>query len=78
MNCGSGNQIIIEHRNQDEVLLQTGLNSTGNLVEIQVANPGSQALNPAFDVTMAKYIKGIITEKGIISPTVESIKEFFE
>ena len=78
MNCRSGNQIIIEHRNQEEVLFQTGLDSTGNLVEIQVANPGSQALNPAFDVTPAKYIKGIITEKGIISPTVESIKKLFE
>ena len=34
---------------------------------------GSHAKNPAFDVTPAKYIKGIITEKGIIKANKEEI-----
>jgi len=35
------------------------------MAEIMVCSPGSKAYNPAFDVTPAKYITGIITEKGI-------------
>ena len=35
---------------------------------IQVSSPDSPAENPAFDVTPAKYITGIITEKGIFKP----------
>jgi len=30
--------------------------------------PGVQALNPAFDITPAKYVSAIITEKGVIKP----------
>jgi S-methyl-5-thioribose-1-phosphate isomerase len=77
-NCPSGNQILIEQRNQEEVLFQNGLDSSGKIVEVQVTNPGSDALNPAFDVTPAKYITGIVTEKGIIKPTPESIKKLFD
>jgi len=71
--CNSGNEIIIENRNQDEVLFQTGLNVKGELEKVLVCSPGSNALNPAFDVTPAKYISGIITEKGIIKAEKESI-----
>jgi len=74
----AGLRRIIEQRNQDEIFFQSGLDSNGNRVKIQVTNPGSEALNPAFDVTPAKYIKGIITEKGIISADAESIKKLFE
>lgn len=65
-NCKTGKDIPIEERNEDEVLFQTGPNKKGKLEKILVASPGSHALNPAFDVTPAKYITGIITEKGII------------
>jgi methylthioribose-1-phosphate isomerase len=34
--------------------------------KILVASPGSGALNPAFDITPAALVSGIITEKGII------------
>lgn len=59
LNCPSGKDIPIEERSQDEVLY---------IEKIRVASPGSNALNPAFDVTPAKFITGIITEKGIFSP----------
>ena len=57
--CPTGNDIPIEERNQNEVLDVGGH---------RVAHEGSTALNPAFDVTPAKYITGIITEQGIYNP----------
>jgi methylthioribose-1-phosphate isomerase len=73
LGCGSGDDIPIEERDEDEVLYQTGPTKEGRLKKILVASPGSHALNPAFDVTPAEYIKGIITEKGIISATKAEI-----
>lgn len=64
--CPTGKEIIIEERNEEEVLYQKGTTRDGRREEILVCNPGSHAINPAFDVTPAKYITGIITEKGII------------
>ncbi len=65
LNCQSGDNIIIEERSEEEVLYQSGLNEKGEIIKIQVSSPGSGALNPAFDVTPAKFINGIITDRGI-------------
>lgn len=70
----SGQDIIIEERSQDEVLWQTGTDSTGKYHKIKVANPGSPAYNPAFDVTPAELITAFVTEKGIFEPA--AINEF--
>ncbi len=78
MNCPSGKQIIIEERSDEEVHFQSGIDPSGKFIQVRVTNPGSDALNPAFDVTPAKYIKGIITEKGIIPANTLSIKNIFE
>jgi methylthioribose-1-phosphate isomerase len=75
MNCVSGKNIIIEERSEKEVLYQTGLDKKGKLHEVLVCSPGSKAFNPAFDVTPARYITGIITEKGIIKPTEKAIRK---
>ncbi|MFH1386419.1 MAG: S-methyl-5-thioribose-1-phosphate isomerase [bacterium] len=64
LNCQSGKDIPIEERSEDEVLYQTGPKGE----KILVCSPGSPAKNPAFDVTPAKYITGIITEKGLFRP----------
>ncbi|MBM3435279.1 MAG: S-methyl-5-thioribose-1-phosphate isomerase [Bacteroidetes bacterium] len=77
-NCQSGNDIEIEIRNQDEIHYQTGLDAHGKIQKIMVSNPGSEALNPGFDITPAKFITGIITEKGLIKPDSCSIKKIFE
>jgi len=74
----SGVDIPIEYRNQDEVLFQTGIDVNGNRIKVRVASPGSEALNPAFDVTPAKYINGIITEKGIVKAQNSPIKKLLE
>lgn len=68
LNCNTGKDIPIEERSEDEVLYQTGLTEDGKAVKILVCSPESKALNPAFDITPASYITGIITEKGIIKP----------
>ena len=57
--------------------MQEGPDEKGKMHKVFVGNPGSPALNPAFDVTPAELIKGIITEKGIIEPTKEAIKNLF-
>jgi eIF-2B alpha/beta/delta-like uncharacterized protein len=77
LKCKSGKDIIIEERNEDEILYQTGLTKDGNIERILVCSPGSGAINPAFDVTPAKYIKGIITEKGIVKTNENSIRKLF-
>lgn len=67
-NCASGKEITIEERDEEEIHFQTGPDNKGAIHTIRVTSPDSTALNPAFDVTPAKYITGIITEKGIITP----------
>ncbi len=64
----TGNEIPIEQRSEEEVLYQTGTTKEGKIEKILVCSPGSSAMNPAFDVTPARYITGIITEKGIYTP----------
>lgn len=68
LECKTGADIPIEHRSQDEVLYKTGLTDDGRIERVLVAAPGSKALNPAFDVTPASLIAGIITQNGIFKP----------
>jgi len=78
LDCKSGDEIVIEERSDEEVLYQTGTDEEGDLKKIRVASPGSSAINPAFDVTPAAYITGIITEKGIIGANLEEIQGLFK
>lgn len=72
----SGNDITIEERNGDELLYVQGIDGKNEIMKIRIAPAGSNAKNPAFDVTPAKYITGIITENGIISPNIKEISKF--
>ncbi|XP_015889054.1 methylthioribose-1-phosphate isomerase [Ziziphus jujuba] len=63
LSISSGQEIIIEERSPKELL-----NTRGGLGE-QVAASGISVWNPAFDVTPANLIAGIITEKGVITKT---------
>ncbi len=60
--------IEIEMRDGDEVHYITGLNPQGQLETVRVTPAHSVAINPAFDVTPAKLITGVITERGVASP----------
>jgi len=68
LNCRTGGDIPIEERDEKEVLEVSGKTRRGTIETVRVAGPGAKALNPAFDVTPARFITGIITEKGIFRP----------
>lgn len=61
-----GAAIPIEERDADEVIYQTGLTRDGRLETVRVCAPGSPAYNPAFDVTPARYVTGLVTEHGVV------------
>ena len=67
-NCPSGDAIPIEERSADEVLYAWGWTDEGKFGRVRVSPEGVGARNPAFDVTPAKLIGGLITERGIIKP----------
>lgn len=58
-------QIEIEERDSDEVRFIQGLASDGSMQRVRLFSIESNAANPAFDVTPAKLVTGIITEKGV-------------
>ena len=63
----SGRDIPIEERDPQEVLGAWGV-ARGRRTWVRIANPGSAARNPAFDVTPPGLITGIITPRGIFQP----------
>lgn len=71
--CRNGKAIPVEMRSEDEVLFKEGEDRSGRIVRIRTAAPGARAVNPAFDITPARLIKGIITEKGIFRPAEISV-----
>ena len=60
-------EIPIEHRSPRELTHITGRDAAGGLTEVQLAPDGSPALNPAFDVTPARLVTGLITERGVLA-----------
>ena len=65
--------IPIEQRNSEEVSHIEGLDENNNIQKIKIVPEGAQCVNYAFDVTPAKYITKLITEKGIIDANSSSI-----
>ena len=78
MSCKSGSYIKIEERSEDEILYIDGIDKNSKTHKIQIASPQSTAYNPAFDVTPARYITGIITEKGIIHANETAVAKLFQ
>ena len=50
----------------------------GNIKKVQIYPNKSKAMNLAFDVTPAKYITGLITEKGICEASEKGLKNLFK
>ncbi|HVS78360.1 MAG TPA: S-methyl-5-thioribose-1-phosphate isomerase [Steroidobacteraceae bacterium] len=61
----SGSQIEIEERSAAEVTEVQGRTAAGGIGSVRVVPDGSAALNLAFDVTPARLVTGIITERGV-------------
>ena len=70
------NEIVIEERDPSEVESIEGL-LHGKIEEVRLCPENSHAVNYGFDVTPARLISGIITEKGICRADEKSIKEMF-
>lgn len=60
-------EIQIENRPEREITHIQGLDVNNKIVDVKLCPDGVSALNPAFDVTPAKFITGLITENGIQS-----------
>ncbi len=61
-------QIPIEMRSPDEVRWISGIDPDGHIKRVNILPESSPALNPAFDVTPAHLVSGIITERGVFAP----------
>ena len=70
-------EIPIEEREEAEVTHFEGVLADGGLARIRVAASGSPAANYAFDVTPARLITGLITERGTCAATPTSIRSLF-
>ena len=70
--------IPIEERSPEELSHIYGLDDNGNIKKVQIYPKKSKAKNLAFDVTPAKYVKGLITEKGICEASENGLKKLFK
>lgn len=66
-------QIPIEQRSAREVTHMTGRTEKGAIETVQVSAPGSPAANYGFDVTPARLVSGLITERGVAPATREGL-----
>jgi methylthioribose-1-phosphate isomerase len=70
-------EIPIEQRGPEEVATITGKTTDGRIETVQVVPDGSPVANYAFDVTPARLITGLITERGVLEPTREALAKAF-
>ena len=77
-NIKNPKDIPIEERSSDELSKIDGIDEDGKIKKVQIYPNKSKALNLAFDVTPAKYITGLITEKGICEATEEGLNNLFK
>jgi methylthioribose-1-phosphate isomerase len=69
--------VPIEERAAREVTHVAGRSDDGQWVEVQVTAPGSTVANPAFDVTPARLVTGIITERGVAAASRAGLAAMF-
>jgi len=73
----NGAAIPIEERAEDEVLLVSGKGADGSVHQVRIAPEQTRAANPAFDVTPARLVTGLITERGVCEPSREGLLSLF-
>jgi methylthioribose-1-phosphate isomerase len=67
----------IESRHADEVLRMEGIGPDGALTEVRIAPEGTAAANHAFDVTPARLVTALLTERGACPATTDGIAALF-
>ncbi len=70
-------EIPIEQRGADEVTTMTGRTADGRIESVRIVPDGSNVANYGFDVTPARLITGLITERGVIAATREALAQAF-
>ena len=70
--------IPIEERDSKELSNIDGVNSKGEIENVLIYPKKSKSMNLAFDITPAKYVTKLITEKGICDASIEGIKNLFK
>jgi len=73
-----GKDIPIEERNSEELSHIEGVDENNEIKKILIYPKKSKTMNLAFDVTPAKYVTGLITEKGISEASTEGLKRLFK
>ncbi|MDC1027757.1 S-methyl-5-thioribose-1-phosphate isomerase [Candidatus Pelagibacter sp.] len=73
-----GKDIPIEERNSEELSHVEGEDENNEIKKILIYPKKSKAMNLAFDVTPAKYVTGLITERGISEASSEGLKKLFK
>ncbi len=71
-------KIPIEERNVEELSYVEGVDKENKITKIRIYPQKSKAMNLAFDVTPAKYVSGLITEKGICEASEKGLKGLFK
>jgi methylthioribose-1-phosphate isomerase len=69
--------IPIEERSGDEVSLVWGRSGDGEVTQVRISPETTNAANPAFDVTPARLVTGLITERGIAKASPEGLLSLF-
>jgi methylthioribose-1-phosphate isomerase len=69
--------IPIEERSSSEVTDMTGRLADGTIATMRIASADSPAANPAFDVTPARLLTGLITERGRCPATADGLARLF-
>jgi methylthioribose-1-phosphate isomerase len=70
--------IPIEERNSEELSHIEGIDENNEIKKVLIYPNKSKAMNLAFDVTPAKYVTGLITEKGICEASSEGLKKLYK
>ena len=77
-NIKNSKDIPIEERNSEELSHVEGLDKNDKLTKVLIYPKKSQAMNLAFDITPAKYVTGLITEKGVCNASKEGLENLFK
>ncbi len=70
-------EIPIEERSGDEVALVSGRAADGQVVSVKITPDGSPVANYAFDVTPARLVTGLVTERGVIAASRDGLAKAF-
>ena len=70
--------IPIEERNSEELSHVEGMDENNEIKKVLIYPKKSKVMNLAFDITPAKYVTGLITEKGICEASTEGLKKLFK